>query len=333
MIELERYKKGLVGEIIALLNAADADLLDQLAIRLNKIKDRGYDTGKATTNRLEFLIAEIRKLRQNAFIVVNDKMIEDMIEFSDHEMLVAKQSIESSVLAMGGELNLLKPSVNQLRAIVTAKPFQGRLMSDWFESLAQQSALKLSDAIKIGIAEQQTNDQIIRRIRGTRANRYEDGILANTRRETEAIVRTAVNHVSNQAAEQLYAANTDVIKGVQWVATLDSRTTLICASRDGHIYKNNEGPRPPAHWNCRSRTIPFLGETSIKGTRTSVTGAVPEDTTYSKWLRGQSKAVQEEVLGVARAKDFRAGSFDLDKFVDKSGKTYTLKELKLREAR
>ncbi len=41
------------------------------------------------------------------------------------------------------------------------------------------------------------------------------------------------------------------------VATLDSRNTPVCRARGHKIYPL-DGPKPPAHWGCRSSIVPAL---------------------------------------------------------------------------
>ena len=176
---------------------------------------------------------------------------------------------------------------------------------------------------------------------GTNALQYKDGVQEVSRRGAEAMVRTSVNHTVNVARTDTYGANSDVIKGIQWVATLDSRTTMICASRDGQVYPIDSGPRPPAHINCRSSTAPVLKswkEMGIslseapEGTRASMDGQVAVSTTYQSWLEGKSAAFQDDILGPTKGKLFRDGGLTLDKFVDRNGAEYTLDELRRREA-
>lgn len=59
-------------------------------------------------------------------------------------------------------------------------------------------------------------------------------------------------------------------------------------------------------------------------------GQVPETQTYQTWLKKQSFEFQNDVLGKSRAEMFR-NDMPLDRFVDDSGKTYTLAELKAKE--
>jgi SPP1 gp7 family putative phage head morphogenesis protein len=88
------------------------------------------------------------------------------------------------------------------------------------------------------------------RIRGTRKALYRDGIMETTRRGSQAMVRTAVNHTATQSRDLLYKQNEDMIKEVQWISTLDGRTTPQCQDLDGTTWPVNSGPRPPAHINC-----------------------------------------------------------------------------------
>ena len=43
------------------------------------------------------------------------------------------------------------------------------------------------------------------------------------------------------------------VKYVRWVAEIDDRTCKTCWNRDGRIYRIDELPPLPSHWNCRCR--------------------------------------------------------------------------------
>ena len=62
-----------------------------------------------------------------------------------------------------------------------------------------------------------------------------------------------------------------------------------------------------------------------------LTGRVPAKVNYQEWLGRQSYQFQNDVLGVNRARLFRDGKVPLDRFVDKSGRQYTLAELARRD--
>lgn len=62
-----------------------------------------------------------------------------------------------------------------------------------------------------------------------------------------------------------------------------------------------------------------------------LTGQVPAEETYQSWLKKQSAAFQDDVLGKAKAQLFRNGGLPLDRFVNRAGDELTLKELVKKE--
>ena len=227
-----------------------------------------------------------------------------------------------------------------IMAAVNAKPFEGKFLSEWVEGMSAARIGRVSDAIRMGVVEGQTIDDIVRRLIGTKAMDYADGILDTSRRSARALAITYVSHVSNEARNQVYSVNVDIVKGVQWVSTLDGRTSAICQSRDGEVFPVDSGPRPPAHINCRSTTTPILKswkelgvdmEELPESTRSSMDGQISEKQTYQTWLKGKDTAFQDHVLGKAKAEAFRSGKMTLDRFVDLDGHQLTLEQLKLKK--
>lgn len=231
------------------------------------------------------------------------------------------------------------PHLATLKAAVSNSPIHGKLLKNWFDDIGRQTASRVTQQINIGIANGESVYHITRRLRGTRAAGFADGILQESRRNIESVVRTAVSHTVNNSSEELYKLNSDIVKGVQIVATLDSRTTEICMSYDGKVFEVGEGPRPPFHHQCRTGTIPVLKswkQMGIKlkeapiGTRASMDGQVSSKLTYGSWLKNQKPEFQNEVLGPVRAKLFRGGKVRIDHFA-RDGRVLTLEELRKRE--
>jgi hypothetical protein len=63
------------------------------------------------------------------------------------------------------------------------------------------------------------------------------------------------------------------------------------------------------------------------GTRASMDGQVPADTTYAEWFAKQSAERQDEILGPVRAKLYREGRVSFDRFYDDKGRFLTLDQL------
>lgn len=331
-VGLQRYTSATVRKIVALLNRVDGDIVAQIA----KI-DPTAVAGSYSQKRLEKLLEAVGALSDEATRAATRELDSELRALAAYEAAYQTAMIAASVPV---RLDIVTPGDTQLYAAVNSRPFQGRLLKDWYSGFQESAKRRVRESIRQGFTEGETIDQMVRRVRGTAAAQYRDGALEITRRGAEALVRTAVNHTANTSRSELYRQNDDLVKGVQWVATLDSRTTLVCASRDGKIYPPDSGPRPPAHINCRSTTVPVLKswkELGInlseapEGTRASMDGQVPADKTYDSWLRGKDKAFQEEVLGATKARLFRDGDLTLDRFVDRAGNELTLDQLRKRE--
>ncbi|MBX5238635.1 minor capsid protein [Rhizobium sp. NLR22b] len=330
-IGILRYSSSVVRKVVSLLNKVDDRLVTEIA-------KRGVGDESFTQRRLELLLDSVRSIIAEAYGKATTSLSDELKDFSGYER---DFQIDLMRKVVPIDISFIKPTSAQLYAAVTARPFDGRLLKDWYTDLEAGAYRRLRDSIRMGYIEGRTTDQIIRDIRGTRAQQYKDGILEISRRGAEATVRTAINHTANVARNETYKANSDLVKGVQWISTLDARTTAVCRGRDGNVYPLDSGPRPPAHVNCRSSTAPVLKswkemginlKEAPEGTRASMDGQVPASMTYSDWLRKQPKDVQDDILGVAKAKLFRNGDLPLDRFIDRAGHEYTLDELRRREA-
>ncbi len=306
-IALNRYSTGLVRKIVALLNRSDKAMVARLA----EMDGAGKDT-----RRTEQMLAELRQMQADGWKVIRARMNTELEDLAEAEIDWNYGLVEKAADVLDVTLNDA-PGLNQVVAAVKARPFQGRLLREWLSGAEDGAAARVRDAIRQGFVEGETVDQIVRRLRGTRAAQYKDGILEISRRGAEAMVRTAVTHTASVAAQETYKALGDLVVGVEWVATLDNRTTLLCASRDGKVYPVDSGPRPPAHINCRSTTIPRLDGM----------GPTPR-TTYAEWLAKQSPKTQGEILGAKKAALFRTGGLKVEKFVDSAGEALTLAELR-----
>jgi SPP1 gp7 family putative phage head morphogenesis protein len=239
------------------------------------------------------------------------------------------------------ELNFSVPSDDQLRMLLANQPFDGQPLSDWFTDLDARTIRNVTGAVRQGMIEGESMDAIMRRIRGTRAGNYTDGVLSTTRHHAESLARSGVIHSSNQATNQMYRENDDLIKAVKVVATLDSRTCQTCAGyEEGGPYEVENHPTPPFHPNCRCVTVPVFKswremgidlDEAPPGTRSSMDGQVPEDLTYNQWLKRQPREVVEEALGPTRARLFLDGDLSVSAFTDRTGRSFTLEELWGRE--
>lgn len=221
----------------------------------------------------------------------------------------------------------------------------GQVVSKAFRGLAESQAQRFNAVVRTGLLAGEPTPQIARRLIGS----LDFGQLAKTARQQAlaggeltkmadhqvlTVVRTSIQQVANAASDNVYNANQDVTQKYRYVATLDGRTSAICRSLDGKEFKYGDGPVPPVHFNCRSTIVPVIDYRSLglrppeevldKGSlffkRAAEGGQVKASTTYGEWLRSQSQAYQEEVLGKSRAGYF-------DKLANKYGPQQALAKM------
>jgi SPP1 gp7 family putative phage head morphogenesis protein len=358
---VHRYTTGVVRKIIKALDAVDADIVARIAQA-----DLPDVEGSRREARLRTMLEKVRRLNQAAYAAVDRAMQGEMLDLTTYEAEFWRGRMNAAV---GVDLFDVLPPAEQLRAIVLESPVAGKPLKNWWNDEERDRFDRISREMRMGLIEGETTDQMIRRIRGTRAANYSDGVLQTNRNRAETIVRTGVTHVQARAAEALFSEHTDIIEKVRWVSTLDGRTSDVCIARDGQLYELNAGPRPPAHPKCRSRISPVLrswddlaqdgrlrrgrGSTNIdtlfrqrlkakglsddqiakvqRDARASMDGQIPATQTYGDWLRRKPASFQDEVLGEVKGKLFRDGGLRVDRFVDYTGRSYSIRELRQRE--
>lgn len=336
-VYLERLKNGEVKKVLRLLgNEVLPDVQSKLTARLAKASKVGFDTGPRTTERLREMVDQTGAELRAGMSYVSGEVSKSLGDIAEYEAEFQAEAIRS---AAPFELDLVTPDPAKLRSLIESRPLEGKTTEEWFGGLADSAQTRINKQLMLGVATGETVDQMSRRITGTKAMNYKDGVFNATKREAESIVRTGVNQASTTARETTYEENDEVISGVQIVATLDNRTTMICMAQDGKVYPVNEGPRPPFHWGCRTTTVPVLKSWEELGlgdklqdvpdtTRASMDGEVPAKQTYGEWLKDKPDEFQDDVLGPARAELFRSGEVPIEGFVNDQGRTLTLAELK-----
>lgn len=340
-LALGRYSRQTSDDIIRLLNSADKDITDQIAKRLSAIEDRGIGLSKRTLARLDALVTEIRAINREAYGRTYDQLADELVAFAKTEAEFQRDSITKSLPTGVGDLGMTIPGPIMLKAIVETRPILGTPLSKQFTTMSAVRVDAIEAAVRIGMIAGESTDDIVRRIRGTKAGGYNDGVLGESRRSLQTKVRTAVTHVSNQASQETWKANSRVVDAWQFLATLDNRTTVVCASNDGATFPLGEGPIPPLHLNCRSISVAVTKSWRDLGidadqldapARASMDGQVAGGTTFESWLRGKDEGTQNKVLGKTKAELWRSKKLKLSDFVKNGQTPLTLKQLKAEHA-
>ena len=320
------------NEMIKAVDKSIPMLMAEINQLLEDIEDMGGYVPSAKIN------SRIRKFESATFALRSERF-DDYQAFYTKEMgnLAVKEGLFTAkfiegALPAGVTVKLAQPGSQSINRLLKYENYDGRTLNKWFSDLKQADTNRIITAVRDGVRQGLSNQQIARTIRGTRKARFTDGILQTTRNQSMTIARTITNGIANGARQNFAKANSDIIEREIYVATLDSRTTLICASLDGESFPVGEGEIPPLHPNCRSLRVPVIKGANIVGVRpfqAEVIGQVPAKVSFPEWLKDRPKKFQDDYLGPARAIEFRAGRLTLEKMVDQSGRPITLKELGL----
>ena len=204
-------------------------------------------------------------------------------------------------------------------------------------SLSQQRRIK--DVVKKGMIENLAVNKIAKNVGSS---------IDLPSAQLKTLSRTAITETSSNVSNATYKLNEDVIDGYQYVATLDSRTSLICGRLDGKVFRldDNRGVRPPQHFNCRSTTVPIvksyedLRDTKSsriskrrlqrisKSKRASFDGQVPSEINYEKFLSQQDDNFKLAVLGNKRRVEiYNTGKLKFTQFSTRDGQLVSVGRL------
>lgn len=166
----------------------------------------------------------------------------------------------------------------------------------------------------------------------------------------DAAVRTIRSHVANTAYDETFdALGAEYFK---YFATIDFRTTNLCGSLDGKLWKKGDPSirKPPLHYNCRSVLLMVDKDGKLSGKRPFVRsdkpvskmskeeregniGQIDANETFSSWLARQPEKWQRDYLGDTKFKLYKDGKYTLDKFVDPLGHEYSIAELREKDSK
>ena len=296
------------------------------------------DTETVTLARSKALLKTVRTLidRDYATIASTHKvLLQDLAEyeFSAVGKLINRE-VGVSLMSIGVDEAVIKSLVSD--DVVIGAP-----LKTYWEQQSVGLRNRFMTEMRAGVFAGETPQQLIQRVRGTKAQNFRNGIMQTARNGAEVVTRTAAQSVLNDARMEVFKANADVIEGVQAQVTLDDRTSDVCIARSGFAWTLDGDPfpgtdtdedfpgPPPWHPNCRSTLLPLVKrpgqilkdnklDTQLqrevanipKATQASMNGQVAGELTYEQWLETQSTATQLEVLGPGRLKLWNAGKIN-----------------------
>lgn len=269
---------------------------------------------------------------------------------------------------VGISVNSVVLTEEQLKSLASNSLIQGAPSSAWWSKQSNNLQDAFVNQMRIGYAAGETLDQLVQRVRGTSTGvrstylidgkkkvytEFSGGIMDTGTRQAQALVRTSVQQVSADAKLAVFRGNSDIIKAVEWLATLDTRTTKLCAQRDKLHWDLNGNPighklsflgGTPAHWGCRSTLSPVMktmkeleledivsderiAEAESASTRASMDGPVPASTNFEDWFGGLSKQDQVSYLGKKKYEIWKEKGLSFSQMTNQAGNPLTVQQL------
>ena len=334
-----RLSSGEVNKLISLFNGESNTMVSKLRDLLDELSDAervALSGGQYTTPLLKEIQGLFATWQSSLAVALPEAFAVSATALAVHEAVFAAKIVGESIKPNGEKL---------YKAAKKIPVVGGALLDELFDKIKDDVRLRVEYAIRQGISDGQTNQQIVQRIKGKKAFNYQDGILQQSRSDIDRVVRTSRSHVANTAYMDTYKAIG--FTHVKFVATLDGRVSKTCASLDQSMWEI-ESPkirRPPLHPNCRSVLIGVDADGNLAGKRPFVMderkvkdipvdekkqliGQLDANTSFKQFFDKADDFFQREWLGEKRYKLFKEGNYSIDKFVDPLGRQYSLAELK-----
>lgn len=288
-IYLEMFKLGLAKQFMSILK--------QMYKELSPILIDLPSLDQLSKAQLAALMQAVKAVTLGAFKPYNDDLIQNLKEFSSADNLIVLAIFK---LVTGSEPE--KQSDDSLWSFLSndPSPASGLLLQQQINSFINVSTTAIISTLSKGYANAWTAQEAMQVIAGSSKGQFNDGLFARFLNQNEALTNTQVQQVSQNVLSSI--AMNDFDEYI-WVSILDNRTTEICIKRAGNIYKYGEGPLPPAHFQCRSHTVPFDGSADH-----------PE--TYAESIARQPEGFKNDVLG-ALLNNRATKALTLEQFVGK----------------
>ncbi|MFW6002615.1 MAG: minor capsid protein [archaeon] len=236
--------KERMKEITYTLNNDDSDALYSLIDNTDSPRDL-LDIYQSS--RYAYLVQQVEQELEEVNQYLKDELRDDMTEAYSRTYLGAGHIL--SQILPSDVINSNSVPIEQVDAMIES-PNHGKTLYERIDDLTKHMNTIIIGLMMQGMISGKSMPDIIGEI--------QKRLMGDVRR-AEVITRTEIMRASNGGIIQLYKDNSDIVKGVEYVATLDLRTCSECGSHDGDRFLWDE-PRPslPLHPRCRCTYSPIV---------------------------------------------------------------------------
>lgn len=304
--------------------------------RLDDVIRKGKIKGRMSDSFREALDKELVRTFGNAKNI-SERHLKDL--FHDQTSYTANVLEDT----LGIVWRVKRPSRQVAEEFVLRKPlYRDTTLSRGWAGISLSEKKRIEKLIRRGIADGLSEDALADFV-------YKNNPVKLTKIQAKGLAITGMTSVYTQADHAVYMANKGILKGWQYIAVLDSRTTALCAHRNGTVYPVGDTSHlPPAHWHCRSSTVPvvksyedMLKSENIQQIRKRNLSTLSKkkiqyydslthlEESYDQWLMRQPQNVQLKHLGdYDRLEMFLSNKYSANSFVNYKGEQVSINELR-----
>lgn len=252
-INILRVEAGIRKKVVKELETLEQDLVKKIAV-----------ASPSKKGNLQLLLKDTSQTITESYKTITKNTEKDLDKLARTQIKGTKAALNG---AIGVPLLRKSPTESQVNAVMRRSAIEGHSSGKWWKEQDKALRFKFEGQMRQGYLAGEDVGDLAKRIRGTKANNYKDGIMNVSKAQAETLARSSVQTVSNEARLEAIEENDDIVGEIRWLATLDSRTTKTCMALDGKrwslpeyepVEHDKEFPGPTAHWGCRSTQVPVL---------------------------------------------------------------------------
>jgi len=329
-VNLLRTAEGVSGQLLSEFEDLQAQI-----VKLLKSKDMSSYTRARTRQLMADVQDLLTEFAQRTFNITEAGAARVA------EMITSRTATTINDL-IGADLVSPSLSIQKLETLLSDSAILGGAsLQDFWDQWPTKMTNAYADIIRNGAIYGQSVGDMIDAIE-------ESGAISGRINDIATMVRTSYMNVANESRLTMYGDSSDLVKGFQWVSTLDANTCVECAAYDGlqwdldyaPIDHDLPFPGATAHGNCRCTQVPVLKsfdelsddtqselDNMDDTTRASMDGQVAASLDYEDWLSTKSDEFQQDVLGPGRYDLWKSGKLELRDLLSQNGNPLTLDEL------
>ena len=254
---VQRYVTQIFNDVVEQLAPRDRELIRIIRDFIDDADEGTLQALAQRRNRNEAAAAVVREIK--AVLRAQRDEAKQIVREANEQLLAREVIVTQAVVNPEQE----PPSAVGLAALAVG----GVSLSERFQHAFSLITRRVISTI--ATAADSSPQSIVPLIRGTKAQRFRDGVFYwRNNRVFRPDIDLMINGGAGEAAKKVYQANK--IEYVQWLSTLDQRVCTRCFSAEqtnGGVYPVKSHPPYPMHVRCRCIMHPIDDPQRVRSAR------------------------------------------------------------------